>query len=355
MKKFVLYLLIVLFVIPVKTEAKVWRVNNNVSVTADFTDINDAVAACAPGDTIHLEPSETAYHAEQFLFDSNNKHITIIGNGYFHFVDDFEQQNILTSIIDGNNSPIFITSKVKFIGIVFNAPVIMWKYLNQANNITDVSFESCQFNNNIEAENIYASNGLHFSKNYIGHHLIVVSSSNPSSTFTDFSFENNICLDEFSITSLPVGHDLVLVRNNVFAGNFNCVESYCANNIFKNGISTDPSGLTGCVLKNNLFTNQSFTTGAALEANNQFSVDMSTVFVNNPAFFDRAYELAGGPGVGAGIPNGSTPVDCGAYGGPNPYKPFGMPAIPSITHLSVPSTVISGTDIHISLSSKSNN
>lgn len=43
--------------------AKIWRVNNNTGVTADFTTAqaaNDA-AAVLSGDTIHLEPSTASY------------------------------------------------------------------------------------------------------------------------------------------------------------------------------------------------------------------------------------------------------------------------------------------------------
>ena len=83
---------------------------------------------------------------------------------------------------------------------------------------------------------------------------------------------------------------------------------------------------------------------------------MSSVLVLNPAFFDRAYDIQGGSvAVGAGVPNGITPVDCGAFGGPNPYKPNGMAAIPSISELSVPPSVINGNDMHIGVKSTSNN
>ena len=71
---------------------------------------------------------------------------------------------------------------------------------------------------------------------------------------------------------------------------------------------------------------------------------------------DQAYQLsAGSPAIGAGIPNGATPVDCGAFGGPNTYKLSGIPAIPSIYELQVPPSATTTTDMLINMKSRSNN
>ena len=45
--------------------AKIWRVNNNTGVVADFTTFTAAVnsASVLSGDTIHIEPSATSYGA----------------------------------------------------------------------------------------------------------------------------------------------------------------------------------------------------------------------------------------------------------------------------------------------------
>ena len=60
--------------------AKIWRVNNNAGVVADFTAFNTAVAAAAAGDTIHLEPSAVSYTTASITL---TKRVIVIGPGYF--------------------------------------------------------------------------------------------------------------------------------------------------------------------------------------------------------------------------------------------------------------------------------
>lgn len=356
MKKSILYLLIVLFALPFATEAKVWRVNNNAGVSTDFIDLDDAMNGYDAGDTLHLEPSATVYHWSNNLSNFVGKFVTIIGNGYLHFAGDGLQQDIRESKIISSGS-IYVNSKIKFIGIVFVNPVVLVKREGPIQ-VGDVYFESCFLTNGIEysdATNFGSNqiNGLHLSKNYIPGNIYITLPADPGNFLYNFSFENNIMLGSFAISPVPLNHDPIVIRNNVFAGNYECNQAYCANNIFIANIST---GFNGSILKNNIFTGPAFTTNANTEVNNQFNVDISTVLNLNPAFFDRAYDIkVGSVAVGAGIPNGATPVDCGAYGGPNPYKPNGMPAIPSISELSVPPSVINGTDMNIGVKSKSNN
>ncbi|HLX67601.1 MAG TPA: hypothetical protein VKR41_11420, partial [Puia sp.] len=59
--------------------AKIWRVNNNAGVNADFTDLPAAVTASAAGDTIYLESSATTYTGVSNLA----KKLIIIGTGYY--------------------------------------------------------------------------------------------------------------------------------------------------------------------------------------------------------------------------------------------------------------------------------
>jgi len=73
--------------------AKIWRVNNNVGVTADFTTAQAAnnAASVMAGDTIHLEPSITTYGGL-----SCTKRLTWISTGAFLNVHPNEQfsQNV---------------------------------------------------------------------------------------------------------------------------------------------------------------------------------------------------------------------------------------------------------------------
>src|SRR5580658_10761798 len=57
--------------------ARIWRVNNNAGVSANFTDFPAAVTGAGAGDTIYLESSATAYSGVSNL----SKKLIIIGTG----------------------------------------------------------------------------------------------------------------------------------------------------------------------------------------------------------------------------------------------------------------------------------
>src|SRR4051812_28120195 len=58
--------------------AKIWRVNNNPNVTADFTTLSAAHTGASSGDTLHLEGSPTSYGSM-----TCTKKLVIIGPGFF--------------------------------------------------------------------------------------------------------------------------------------------------------------------------------------------------------------------------------------------------------------------------------
>lgn len=371
MKKLALYLLIALFVMPVKTQAKVWRVNNNTGVTADFNSLDAAFAALNSAislglDTLYLEPSATAYTPFYDLFSSPHVVCTIIGNGYF--LDGSQngngglQQNVLQSTIGtGGFSSIFsIGDNLTFIGIVFGASINLVPTSSYSpTTVSNLTFKSCLFNGsvqfgNIPDEEIY---NCHFSKNYFLYNLKIY--SNPISVLNGFSFENNILLGSFSMPH-ATAHDQIIIRNNVFGSietgfgiPFICDEAYCANNIFKTSTALT---FPGCILKNNIFHAPQSATSANVEANNQWAAEMSNVFQSTQTDRDKYFQLAlGSQAIGAGVPNGTTAVDCGAFGGPDPYKLSGIPAIPTIYLLQMPSSIISNTNTLIDMKSRSNN
>src|SRR5436190_9371104 len=69
----VLFLLVVISV-----EAKIWRVNNNVGIAADFTTLQAAHDAAAAGDSIYLEGSSNSYGGL-----TCNRKLFIVGPGYY--------------------------------------------------------------------------------------------------------------------------------------------------------------------------------------------------------------------------------------------------------------------------------
>ena len=75
-------------------DAKIWRVNNNAGVDADFTDFITARNAASPGDTIHLEPSTTSY-GDIFMI----KRLHIVGSGYYLSSNDSTQAYLVSSTL----------------------------------------------------------------------------------------------------------------------------------------------------------------------------------------------------------------------------------------------------------------
>ena len=82
----------------------------------------------------------------------------------------------------------------------------------------------------------------------------------------------------------------------------------------------------------------------------------STVFVGYYAqgtySNDGRYALKpGSPAIGAGAGG----IDCGMFGGTNPYKLSGMPRIPAFYKLTAPSNITSTNPYTITFSVRSNN
>lgn len=79
MKRFLILLPVLVFFC--SAEAKIWRVNNNAGIAADFASLDAAVnhSSVVNGDTIHVEPSATPYNNTVNL----SKSLVFIGNGYF--------------------------------------------------------------------------------------------------------------------------------------------------------------------------------------------------------------------------------------------------------------------------------
>ncbi len=84
---------------------------------------------------------------------------------------------------------------------------------------------------------------------------------------------------------------------------------------------------------------------------NLTSTQFNKMFVNASST-DSIYALKGGsPAIGTGL-NG---VDCGMFGGSNPYRVSGIPAIPAFYQLTAPSNVTSSNPYTITFSVRSNN
>jgi hypothetical protein len=316
-------------------QAKVWRINNNASVSNNFTSLSAAFASAAVvnGDTLYVEGSATAYDASTAL----TKRLVIIGTGYLLSgtgANSGLQANpnaatINTLTVDS------LASGSTLIGITVTA------FLNS--NVDNITFTRCNLNlqQNTNIANSFAISNL------------VVNKCRAYISFSSFKLENPQVTNCLFVNSFAQLGNVVngLFRNNTINATGvilnNC---YTANNIFVQGTLT----LTNCVVKYNVSTLNNLPDPVL--NNNKVSQPTASLFIGG-ASADGQYQLsATSPALAAGEPiNGITP-DAGAFGTADPYRLSGIPPIPTIYNLTVPASIpATATSMTITFSTRSNN
>ncbi|RYD82591.1 MAG: right-handed parallel beta-helix repeat-containing protein [Sphingobacteriales bacterium] len=331
--------------------AKIWRINNNAGITADFTTVTAAINSTLvqSGDTLHIEASAATYPVSGNVIP---KSLTYIGVGYFlDPANSTEPANTGLQVSTQNSILQFLrlgseASGSKFIGITFSGAI----YLNGTSNI---AIERCYFYSNLHFEN-GINNNVSLRKSFFINSNQV--STAVASTVTNFVCENNIFFNSSFVNMPQLSGSGNIFRNNTVSG-FNgmtLVNTYVANNIF--GI-TPQCNFTNCTIKNNLFQIAQTLPGTA--TNNQVSVNMNNVVVGGTTgSLDSRMQLKpGSPAIAAGLTVGTviTP-DCGAFGATDPYKLSGIPNIPTIYTMNVPASIPSGSaTMNVTFSTRNNN
>lgn len=308
-------------------EAKIWRVNNTVGADADFSTMSAAISAATPGDTIHVESSSIEYGSMTLT-----KKLIIRGTGYFlnetppnpktqHNKNNASFNSITMaagskgSVLEGLSCN---TAYLKDSFVTFQRNWVNYLYLSDSRDIAGDTVRHNFINGSILLNSgTYKTRGLFVYNNIIGGQINIIAS-------------NVANVDGYVINNTFVGGGSFATNNFVYQNNiFNSSNFgiYKPANTFLNNVSVDanlPTGngnITGATLAN-LFVGGS--TGAGYSS-------------------DGRYQLKpGSPAIGAGLLNGVT-VDGGAFGGPAPYVLSGMPQMPSIYELSMPTTISSGT------------
>ncbi len=337
MKK--LHIIIAILVLTATTaNAKIWRVNNNSGITADFATVQAAHDAANAGDTVHLEPSGNSYGNLIMT-----KRLVLISSGNFITQNPGYQ-------VQSNSGYV---SRLTISNASANGSVIMVKFasdLNLNNGVGNILLQNCvctysdpinyggysdlgriNLNNadNIIIKNCFINN-INMTNNC--NNIVIVNNIVANTIVNSSDCDGTIANNVIHAYSTSYGQGSL----------YNCTID---NNIFNQGVQV---GFSGCLVRNNLSSNASLPAGNG----NQNSVSMSTVFENNVGgYLDNVYQLkAGSPAIGAGISG----VDCGAFGGSTPFRLAVTPPIPSIYKLEVPSTP-AGNSMNIKFSTRSNN
>ncbi len=328
--------------------AKIWRVNNNVGINADFTTLQAAHNGAATGDTLYLEGSPTSYGAL-----TCTKKLAIIGTGYFLDQNPDLQANAAISKVDAisfntgsagssiqgvslSNSIIYVNvSNILIRRNYFGSPSGTNPIYNAQPNLIQIASNASNiFITQNFCVTIYApgtSTGILIINNLIG---IGYEYGYPNVSSTCLNLSANC---------------IAIVKNNIFRnGQVSIFNSNLSNNIMYVGALAG----TGNLLSNNIGNGTQFGTASG----NQSNVSMASVFELTGSF-DGAYKLkAGSPAIGAGY--GSTaqiPVDAGMFGGTSPYALSGIPAIPSIYFFSNQPVGSNSDPIKVQVKVRSNN
>lgn len=324
------------FLISSVSFAKIWRVNNNAGVSANFTTAQAAVssASVVNGDTLHFEGNSVSYGDISDL----NKSLVLIGAGYY--------LNNWTSPVqfNPNSAKIDNISKisalnVQLIGIEFSSV-----YLYSSN----FQMSRCLVNS---ALYLYGtSNNVAIRQNWIGSIY-----GSGAEVVTNLILSNNLIS---SYIYFYGGNDNGIIEyNNFGVSGYTSLNLGDANFSFRNNIIVGASSGFGNFANSSVEYNMA--EGNLLPAgfNNQNNVSMTgnAVFVNNSyvaPYNDKNFMLStNSPAKTAGA--GGTPI--GSYASTNSYIPSGIPPIPTIYSLSLPSATATGSTIQVTFSSKSNN
>lgn len=326
-------------------QARVWRVNNTANSRPDFISLQAAIANASVlnDDTIYIEGSTTPYSASFTM----NKRLVVIGTGYFLSgagSNSGLQANTNAAL---EHSAIFLDSLAsgsKFIGFAQGSSGYF--YINPGTD--NITLERSQVQ--IYFSGSAASTFVRLSDWTINKCYITYWQWPPAFYAENLSLTNCILTGTNQIVSGNIISGLV--RNNLF-NNIPVVigNSYFANNILLNPTATELSLST---VKNCISTGNTLPAGSG----NQNSVPLNSIVVGlSGNSTDGQFQLkVGSPALGAGETISGVTPDCGPFGTSDPYRLSGIPPIPTIYSLTVPTSVpSSNTSMTITVSARSNN
>jgi hypothetical protein len=372
MKKTIFFTVCLSALITFSASAKIWRVNNNSTIPADFTSIQAAHDGAMANDTLHIEPSGISYGNLTMT-----KKLTIIGNGFFLNENYNNQANLNRSIVNnilmrngcsGSTIMGLVIDNINFQNGDCSGPCIAFITNNiiiERNYFTGAYLDPYHANQSISFENkgyvVGELANLIIRNNYIEGSISQPCSFNGCGNNSYYNISNLLISNNFvkqkislinstnCLTSGVVSNNILGDQNNNNGGGFNGCGLIVKNNIFNDTYNSSVGGDLFMIINNLSSSPTGFPAGVG--NGNISGVDNATIFkglIGNTT--DSQWQLkAGSPAIGSGQ-NGE---DCGMFGGTNPYKLSGLPAVPSVYVLSAPVNS-SGNTLPIIISAKSN-
>jgi hypothetical protein len=347
MKKLVFISLLSGLVLTISAQPRIWSVSKDAAQKADYSEIQAAIDAASPGDYIYVYPS---------VYDNGftlGIPLVIVGPGYF-LGDNLNTQvnkspaSIKEEVIIGTN-----TSGALIAGLDIQSKLIVQSTSNvivKRNKLHSVEIKNAA-NITIKQNYIFGTDfesGYKINDKYSVCPVVFVGANS-----SNIKLYNNYLKNEHTSKLGDWGqyHTAIathesssaLVMNNVIYGH---LAGY--NMTFQNNILTDRGEVVfyNCSMHNNVAFNSAFGNGNG----NQENVAMTTVFASSEST-DGQYQLKNGsPAKGAGLDG----VDCGMFGGPEPYVLSGIPDIPVIYFFEAPdgASATNGLPVHIKVKSR---
>jgi len=319
MKK--IYTIIFCGILAIPLIAATYRVNNQLTANTAvriYTTLQAAHDAAATGDTIMVEGSPLAY-GDSFTC---TKRLVIKGPGYFLDENTGISANKLSALFtnqfhldDGASGTVLmgIIHQTSYLSVNTNNITLRrckLELLAAENGVSDLTLSGCYF----ESASIYPNIGSNLVTNLIVTNCIIRGAINLSPGCTG-TFINNIFTS--SIIFIPTGF---VMKNNIL-------------------FNTDKTSVTLPALDAAVSYNISISDHFGTSNNNKANVSATTLFTGDATeSTDGKWQLeTGSPATGAGEPIGTTPVDCGAFSGLQPYILSGLPAGPVVYELNVSS------------------
>jgi hypothetical protein len=314
MKKICTILGCVLLTIPLA--GNTYRVNNQLTSNPSgkiYSRINDAHDVATTGDTILVEASPSDY-AENLTI---TKKLVIKGPGYFLDENPGISANKLSAVIggqiefaEGSSGSVLmgIVDKTSFVNINTSNITIRrcnLVYTTAGNGVSNLVISECFF-----SEGYYPCIGSNIVSNLVVSNCIIKGNILLLPSCTGY-FINNI----FTASSISIPTGFVMKNNILF--------------------TTEKADIHLPALDAAVSYNISISDHFGTANNNKANVSSTALFVGDATeSTDGKWKLkAGSPAIAAG----ESGVDCGAYGGPNPYILSGLPTGPMIYELNVSS------------------
>ncbi|MFB6343836.1 hypothetical protein ACE1ET_19085 [Saccharicrinis sp. FJH62] len=323
MKRLFFTSLILFLLFSFNSNATKWRVNNTVGIDADFTSFKEAHDAATPGDTLMFEGSNLAYGDKDTLY----KKLVIIGPGYFLGENEIGNDNILPAEL----GVLYVDSAGR--GSVIIGMSIVGGFDALQVDASDLIIERNHINGTIAFCYEKAVQNCIVSKNYLA--SIDTRWSSETLFATGLIITNNIATGSIGFNAKTTA----TITNNL-AGN----DILAVNSVIKNNISGYLNVRDGSTYQFNVVSHD-----APAGTGNVGNVVWDDLFVTGDTSTDGRYVLSENS-VAKEAGEGS--VDCGPFGGDDQYILSGLPPMPFIYNVEIPSTATGSMVVKINARSQ---